>query len=330
MPTTQEFEAAYEAITATRGQSWLDTIDEHFPDRESLIAFRKWLHNKREMSRPPILEGHELITQVDSANLLQDSFLNRIIPSMTEEPSPTVPIGSDRDFLYRLVANPDGLVPHDRNCSEMTVESEPLIPYYILGVNTTVQPREPAVPTSRRKANTSEVSTYSAESDDAQTPGFIFFQLGDLEYARHKLEENWSPSLAETLITSIQEDDLDWKTTGFHLVARLGDFGSIDGVYAIYNMFPEDDITGARQQVTHRFWGIPPSRGNDGKPHEQFSVARIGDTLGSLGYVKPLCWHDKVKQPVELVRVKRAGNALGAIRQTVDERYVMGQGIRSV
>ncbi|KAK3364775.1 hypothetical protein B0T24DRAFT_598106 [Lasiosphaeria ovina] len=209
------------------------------------MAFGKWLHDKREMSRPPILEGHELITQVDSANLLQDSFLNRIVPSMTEEASPTVPIGSDGDFLYRL--------------------------------------------------------------------------LGDLEYARHKLEEkNWSPTLAETLITSIQEDDLDWKTTGFHLVARLGDSGSIDGVYAIYNMFPEDDITGARQQVTHRFWGIPPSRGNDGKPHEQlqFSVARIGDTLGSLGYVKPLCWHDKVEQPVELVRVKRAGNALGAIHQT--------------
>jgi len=33
------------------------------------------------------------------------------------------------------------------------------------------------------------------------------------------------------------------------------------GVYAIDNMFPEDDITSARQQVTHRFWGIPPSRG---------------------------------------------------------------------
>lgn len=75
----------------------------------------------------------------------------------------------------------------------------------------------------------SELSTHSAESDDAQTPGFIFFQLGDLEYARHKLGENWSPSLAETLIMSIQEDNLDWRTTGFYLVTRLGDFGGING-----------------------------------------------------------------------------------------------------
>jgi hypothetical protein len=44
-----------------------------------------------------------------------------------------------------------------------------------------------------------------------------------------------------------------------------------------------------------------------------------------MGYNKLLSWHDKVEHPVELVRVKRAGNTLGAIRQTVDETYVMGQ-----
>ncbi|KAK3935704.1 hypothetical protein QBC46DRAFT_461926 [Diplogelasinospora grovesii] len=318
MPTTEEFEAAYAAITATRGRSWIDAIDEHFPDNEDFTAFRNWVHDKYEMSRPPILEGDEFIAQVDSANLLQDSFLDRVVPSMTRDPCPTVPIGSDHDFLYRLVADPDGLVPHDQNCSEMTAELEPLIPYYILGLNTTVQPREPAVPTSRRKANMSEKATTTGKP-----PGFIFFQLGELQYARHKLGESWSPALAETLATTIQGDDLDWKATGFHLVARLGDFGGINGVYAIYNMFPEDEITGARQQVTHRFWGITPSRGNDGKPHEQFSVARIGDILGCLGYAKLICWHDKIEQPVELVRVKRAGNALCAIRQMVDESYMM-------
>jgi len=35
-------------------------------------------------------------------------------------------------------------------------------------------------------------------------------------------------------------------------------------------------------------------------------------------------WHDKVEHPVELVRVKRAGNSLGAVRQTLDGRYVIG------
>lgn len=37
------------------------------------------------------------------------------------------------------------------------------------------------------------------------------------------------------------EDDaaaerLEWKETGFYLIARIGQQGRIDGVYAIYNM----------------------------------------------------------------------------------------------
>jgi hypothetical protein len=82
-------------------------------------------------------------------------------------------------------------------------------------------------------------------------------------------------------------------------------------------MFPSNEITYIREQLTHRFWGIPPT--GDNEPKEQFSVARIGDTLGSLGYAKTMVWKDKIGHPVELVRVKPAGNTLGAIRQTVDE-----------
>ncbi|KAK3364209.1 hypothetical protein B0T25DRAFT_598083 [Lasiosphaeria hispida] len=125
------------------------------------------------------------------------------------------------------------------------------------------------------------------------------------------------------MAATVDDDDLEWTATGFNLVARLGQFGGINGVYAIYNMVYYDETAGHSKAIAHGSWGIPPGRGKDNKPHDQFSLARIGDNLGVLGYAKPISWHDKIEHPVELVRVKRAGNVLGAIRQTIDERYVM-------
>ncbi|KAK3346538.1 hypothetical protein B0T25DRAFT_613093 [Lasiosphaeria hispida] len=211
---------------------------------------------------------------------------------MAEDPGPIVAIGSDTDFVYRLMTEAYGLVSHDQNRSGTTAESEPLISYYVIGVNTTVQPREPALPTSRRKANMSEISTRSAESDDNQIPGFIFFQLGALEYARHNQDGGWSPALGEMLATRVQEGE-----TGFHLVARAGQFGGINGVYAIYSMFPDDESTGTYQQATHPFWSIPPRPSTGASPHEQFSVARVGDNLGRMGYNKLLVGLIKLSTP---------------------------------
>lgn len=314
MPTVEEFEAAYITITSTYGSNCMDAIDKQFPSREDLNAFQAWLRTQRKAFDRFILEPKDFIAQVDSANLIQESFLDHIVFSMTRAPRPIIPIGSDRHFLYRLVAEPHGLQSQDRNSSSTTKtsDSHPLIEFVILGLNPTVQPQEPAVPTNRQIANLSETSTHSAESeDDNQAPGFIFFQLGELEYTSYNQEQGWSST----------EDD--WEKTGFNLVARLGEFGQINGVYAIYNMYPFDEITQDYQQVTHRFWGIPPTGDSETEePEEQFSVARIGDTLGSLSYAKPMLWTEKIKHPVELVRVKPAGNVLGAIRQTVDERMV--------
>ncbi|KAK3345920.1 hypothetical protein B0T25DRAFT_583207 [Lasiosphaeria hispida] len=236
----------------------------------------------------------------------------------------TVPIGHDQDFVYRLLADPDGLVPHNRHMGHFTPAEEPLLPCYILGVNTTVQPCEPALPASRRKANLSEVSTHSAESDDNEAPGFIFFTLGPLEYSRHRLVGGSS--------SVVDENGLEWKRTGFCLIARVGDFGHISGVYATYDMFllgatdithvwfpTKEDVSGgpSRDQITSENWGIPPGGGEGGGINEQFSLARIGDTVGSLGFARPIMWHDEVEHPVELVRVKRTGNSLGVLRQNI-------------
>ncbi|KAH0542985.1 hypothetical protein FGG08_002673 [Glutinoglossum americanum] len=63
-----------------------------------------------------------------------------------------------------------------------------LVPANVLGVNTNVQPSNPA---RSRKADFSEMSNKSNESDDPGTSGFVFHQIGTLEVwgaERHKLQ----------------------------------------------------------------------------------------------------------------------------------------------
>ena len=167
------------------------------------------------------------------------------------------------------------------------VAGRPLLPPCFLGINTTVQPREPAVPANRRKANLSEISAHSAESDDADAPGFTFFQLGDLEYARRRDDQHGWPDCDD-------RDDqrgagLDWTPTNFVLVARLSPSGNANGIYAVYDMFQNDmPARDERQLITHPAWGIPPTGWDSG---DQFSCARVGDRLSDFGKDHQMVWN---------------------------------------
>jgi hypothetical protein len=96
--------------------------------------------------------------------------------------------------------------------------------------------RQPPLPSNRRRKNRSEDSTRSGESTDEdhnQAPGFIFYQLGDLQYARHDHEDS------DTLVKQpANMEYYGWQSTGFYLVARLTVSGHMGGVYAVYDMFP--------------------------------------------------------------------------------------------
>ncbi|KAL6898415.1 hypothetical protein GGI43DRAFT_409082 [Trichoderma evansii] len=181
-----------------------------------------------------------------------------------------------------------------------------------LGVNTTVQPREPSLPLHRRALNLSEQSTHSAESGDAEAPGFISHELGQLECLECET--------AEKLPTTFEEGDdcdEDWEQTSFSIIARLSDFSHINGVYIIYNMNPRIEYSSQREQITHSQWGIPPS-----SPSEQFSCARIGNTLQDFGFRNKLAWKDQIQHPVELVWVVKS--PMGGVRRvTVDSNYQM-------
>ncbi|KAK4033290.1 hypothetical protein C8A01DRAFT_19752, partial [Parachaetomium inaequale] len=273
----------------------------------------------------PGITAEEFVQQIDSANLLDNKNkpIDKLLQAMGKTNSPWISIGFDGCILYRLVPEAFGLQAHPREKATTASGSRPLLPRCFLGLNSTVQPHEPAVPANRRQANLSEISACSAESDDADAPGFAFFQLGELQYARRQNgREGWPEN------DDVERAEfLSWRPTGFNLVARLGPSGARaggHGIYAIYDMFPrgDDDYDDyldrlRRRRTTHPFWGIPPIA-KDGNEEEQFSCAKLGDRLSDFGKAHRLVWMDKIEHPVELVRVVRAGDGR-VLRATVDE-----------
>ena len=76
----------------------------------------------------------------------------------------------------------------------------------VLDVNLNVQPRQLAGP---RKANFSEQSTQSNKSIDSDSPGFVFYQTGAVEY--------WADDPKE-LRTSDNANNGPWLSTDFQAV----------------------------------------------------------------------------------------------------------------
>jgi hypothetical protein len=188
-----------------------------------------------------------------------------------------------------------------------------LLPPSFLGINATVQPQKPT-PANRQKPKLSE-------SDDADPSGFIFFQLGQLEYARLQDGEQGWPS-ANGGDEADDKVKLDWQDSNFCLVARVGPDGKAEGIYAVYDIFHDVDYEDERYLVppSDFLWGMPPAAAFPGCKYEQFSCARVGNRLSDFGKRHHMVWTDKIRDPIELVRVLRSGEdrlEFGSQHQTV-------------
>lgn len=248
----------------------------------------------------PIITLDELIKTIDTERLQSPAIYTTLTRKMTHITVPWIPLGCnpERTLLYRVVPDPFGLQPHD---GSRPVSQHRILPLCFLGINATVQPLEPALPLSRRKANLSERSTVSAESDNSDMPGFNFFQVGKLEWVDIEADGETEP---------YRLDGADWADTGFCVVTRLGKTGFAGGIYVVADMFPFNEESGEREQITGPHWGTPP--------HSQFSCAKIGQRLGAMGFETEVVWKEIIEHPVELVCLKIMGDG-SAMRATVDE-----------
>lgn len=320
------------------------TMDRWFPDRQELKAFQDWTSAVASASIGPRVTAEEFVRQVESTNFFNSRDYDGLLQSMDSMYAIAVPMGFEGHILYRLADNAFTLHAHPRANNILGTSNNLYMRSCFLGVNPTVQPHEPAEPEARRQANLSEISTKSVDNDDAGAPGFVFFQLGELQFTERENDRQgpWNTDDDRILGTPV-----GWRTSGFVVVVRVGRSGHADGIYAIYNMFEiydddddssysghdynnnndddDDDDDNSRNfgvLITHSRWGIPPIAGLAGREEskDQFSCAKIGPSLSSFGKDYQMVWIDKIEHPVELVRVKRSGNGR-IVRATVDEKF---------
>jgi hypothetical protein len=276
-------------------------MDAQLPDLDERERYLKWssavADAKPKIRDDPGMTAEEFMREVDSVNLLPGKPSDRLITFMQKNYQNPIAIGFESDIIYRLVLSPFELLPHQKTFQDASGRS--LLSPSFLGINTTAQPQEPT-PTNLQKPNPSEISACNAESDDANRPGFVFLQLGSLEY-------NWLEDGEQGWPADDDEDDEDeffWLPTNFSLVARVGPDGKADGIYAVYNVFQEDiHLGGKRHLVSPRDtrWGTPPTAWDK---YEQFFCARVGNRLSEFGKRHHMVWTDKFRdRTTELDRV---------------------------
>ncbi|KAI9767865.1 MAG: hypothetical protein M1840_005358 [Geoglossum simile] len=224
MPTAAECLAFWneenaKGIDALDGRR--DAIEKRWPAHADQMAYYEWSMKRADdeyAAETTPIEPEELTAMIATMNYNSEINRAKLVTAIQRIVVPWLPVGSYQNGgIYRGPDQPDPKT--DRM----------LVPTFVLGVNTNVQP---AIPVRSRKANLSEMSTKSNESDDSEIAGFVFHQIGTLEYWGDMVENFHSL------------DDIargPWLPTGFRVVVRFGRNGAANGIYIIYDFYPEDE-----------------------------------------------------------------------------------------
>jgi hypothetical protein len=89
-----------------------------------------------------------------------------------------------------------------------------------------------------------------------------------------------------------------WLPTGFTVVVRFGRNGAANGIYIVYDFYPEDAWGDRDTKITGDHWGRLP----DDKYSQQFSIAKLADTIMELRFGRVFTLTEVLDYPVEIVR----------------------------
>jgi len=307
MPATHaDFEAFQGHLIKLDLCGWLahhNAIVQRFPNPADRVALGKWasegITNSTVRGLTPVSRDN-LINLVDRMDYTNDYKQAELVDALERDAKAWIPIGKDQTEYYRLVPGAYCLMVREADYST----PHELLSDNVLGVNTSVAPRTPA---RGRQQNMSKVSTMSNGADDGKG-GFVFHQLGTLEY--------FAGDRSQT--TSMKKMGQGaWLSTGFCVGMRFDSVGRSQGIYIIYDMFPENAYGDRVEIKGGDTWGrlVPDAA-------LQFSCAKVGATLGELqpgptGF-KALTLTEVISHPVELVRAVRSSNG-SIIRGTIAE-----------
>ncbi|KAI9868509.1 MAG: hypothetical protein M1813_005953 [Trichoglossum hirsutum] len=305
MPTDAEFLAVWNEEKGKGFAAWSglgERLRKRWPEKADRMAYYAWSSaraNKRLEEREMTnISPDELTEMLATMNFNNDIARGKLVNTLERSVVPWLPVGKDRaGAYYRIVPGAYGLLPDQQDPKT----DRELVSMNVLGVNTNVQPR---IPSRSRKANFSEESTRSNESDDSDYAGFVFHQIGNLEI--------WGDNPRDL---GDYEDAANgtWFPTQFHAVMRFGRNGAAaNGVYVIYDFYPEDEYLQERRKIDHDNWGFLPSD----VTNDQVTFAKIADKITDLRFGHTFDFAEALDYPVELVRaVKTPEGAI--IRVTV-------------
>ncbi|KAI9778251.1 MAG: hypothetical protein M1839_008275 [Geoglossum umbratile] len=299
MPTDAEFQAFWDedATNKRTGCSKLgDAMCETWPVEADRMEFYAWSKAKadkrfkeREMTN---VSAQELTEMLATMNFNNDILRGKLVNILERSVVPWLPVGNDRTgAIYRIVPGAFGLLPDQQDPKT----NREIVPMNVLGVNTSVQPE---IPSRSPELNFSEESTRSNESDDSDDAGFVFHQIGNLEY--------WADD-PDNLRSYEDAATENWLSTQFHVVMRFGRNGAASGVYVIYDFYPEDEYLQERRKVDDDDWGYLPSDLTD----RQIAFAKIANQITDLRLGRTFDFTEALDYPVELVRaVKTPENTI--------------------
>jgi hypothetical protein len=304
MPTAAECLAFWneqnaKGINALDGR--IEAIEKKWPAEADQMAYYGWSMKRAddEYAQEMIpIEPEDLKTMIATMNYNNDIDRGKLVTAVERIVVPWLPVGSYQNGgVYRILPGAYGLQPDQPGPKTDRM----LVSTNVLGVNTNIQPK---IPLRSRKANLSERSTKSNESDDLEIAGFVFHQIGTLQYRGDEVEN----------FQSLEDAARGpWLATGFGVVVRFGRSGAANGIYIIYDFYPEDEWGERNLKLDDdEYWGRLPKD----RTHQQFSMAKIADTITELRFGRMFTLTEVLDYPVEIVRaVKTPEDAI--IRVTI-------------
>lgn len=259
--------------------------------KEDLLAYSFWARdqlNKRDKKENEPISRSTLLDMIATMNCTTNTHCTMLLDTIGRTTVPWIPIGTGEEGVpHRLAPGAGrGLLP-DREAPDI---KERILNDDILGVNTNVQPATPMHLESRRKRRLSQMSSDLNADVDCKDGGFVFHQLGPLEYwsGNNDLKVLQNPNLAKEGM---------WMPTRFYVVIRFSSDGTPGGIYIVYDFYPEDGGGNRDRKIEHDEWGYLHGL----EFEDPFSIAKIADDIKELSFDRRLNLTELRDYPVEIV-----------------------------
>ncbi|PVH97313.1 hypothetical protein DM02DRAFT_730639 [Periconia macrospinosa] len=276
--------------TAVKNQKYREL----FKDKEEMFEFAGWIANRglrraQASSRlvlPPITELQNAITHTNYRNDDEVQNLDKLL-----DDDPYVPLGTVNGIAYRLMPRSTVLQSDREPGYDPSILASLVYDYFLAIDFNSTHPASNDAPAPTEPDR-------SSNSDPKDDKGFVFFQLGDLE---------WTPCLPKNL-TNQERLHGKWLPTDFVVVLRLSKWGKPSGIYIVYNFHPFNGKSGPEfAYVTRPFHS---SRGRLRNYEKQIFCAKIAGDFGDFKERKPFALTEVVQEPKEIVRVIKNAEGL--------------------